>query len=463
MEKIAIGTRRELFVDDFLIEEREKLDLYLHHPERREIALTFDGPCDDRTAGAYRVLEDGDRVRIYYRACIPDLGKEDYKGTAVAESFDGGLSFQKPVLGFVEWKGSRENNLIALETAPTVPPPFIDENPDCPVAERYKGISAVWKKPYLMVSEDGLKWRRLRDEPMQMEGQFDTINVAFWDTIKKVYRCYTRYYEDIEEDSEASDVLGEKPTVCRAIQSAESSDFVHWSKPIHNEYTDALGETQLYTNATIPCPGAEHIYLAFPNRYVQERVFKKGHMYPGCNDALFMTSRDGYHWSRFTEAWVRPGLDDLNWTDRNNYPIWGIVQTSEREWSMYISEHYRHEQVPGQLRRLSIRPYGFSSLRAGHAGGHCLTKPLIMEGEDLRVNFATSAAGMLKVALCHEDGSEMNGFGFEDMEPMWGDDLDRSVVWKNDKGIAQFSGRPVRIKFYLKDADLYAFRFLNVR
>jgi hypothetical protein len=462
MEKIAIGTRRELFVDDFLIEEREGLELHLHCPERREVALTYDGPCDDQTAGAYRVLEDGDRVRIYYRACLPKPGEEDYKGTAVAESLDGGISFQKPILGLVEWKGSRENNLISLETSPTVPPPFIDENPNCPASERYKGISAVWKKPYIMTSGDGIRWRLLQENPMEMEGTFDTINVAFWDTVKKVYRCYTRYFERITENANEADVLGEKPTVCRAIQSAESSDFIHWSKPVHNEYSDSLAETQLYTNATIPCPGAEHIYLAFPNRYVQERIFKKGHIYPGCNDALFMTSRDGYSWNRFTEAWVRPGLDDLNWTDRNNYPVWGIVETSEKEWSMYISEHYRRENVPSRLRRLSIRPHGFASLRAGHGGGHCLTKSLVMDGEELRVNFSTSAAGFLKVALCDENGSEIDGFGLDAMEPMWGDALDRPVIWKNGKSMAEFSGQPVRIKFYLEDGDLYAFRSVSL-
>ena len=103
-----------------------------------------------------------------------------------------------------------------------------------------------------------------------------------------------------------------------------------------------LCDTQLYTNATVPCPGAEHIYLAFPNRYVQDRVPNPDHPYPGVNDALFMASRDCVHWTRYLEAWVRPGLDPLNWTDRNNYPTWGIVQTSDNEWSLYISEHYRH-------------------------------------------------------------------------------------------------------------------------
>jgi hypothetical protein len=84
-----------------------------------------------------------------------------------------------------------------------------------------------------------------------------------------------------------------------------------------------------------------------------------------------------------------------------------------------------------------------------------------MGGEELRVNFATSAAGLMKVALCDENGREIAGFGLEDMEPIWGDALDRPVFWKNGKSMGEFSGQSVRLKFYLKDADLYAFRSVD--
>ena len=53
----------------------------------------------------------------------------------------------------------------------------------------------------------------------------------------------------------------------------------------------------------------EHIYIGFPNRYVEHRVTDPDHPHPGVNDALFMASRDGVRWRRYPEAWVRPGLD----------------------------------------------------------------------------------------------------------------------------------------------------------
>ena len=42
---VTLKSRRELFVDDFLIGSQEgKVRLRLHEPKRNEIALTFDRP-----------------------------------------------------------------------------------------------------------------------------------------------------------------------------------------------------------------------------------------------------------------------------------------------------------------------------------------------------------------------------------------------------------------------------------
>ncbi len=295
-----------------------------------------------------------------------------------------------------------------------------------------------------------------------MVGTFDTINTAFWDSHAGCYRSFTRYFENLDVDSTEPDVLGPKPTVVRAIQSSTSQDFIHWTPVAHHQYADDVAGTQLYTNATVPCPGAEHIYLAFPNRYVQERVPNPDHPYPGVNDALFMTSRDCVHWTRYLEAWVRPGLDPLNWTDRNNYPTWGIVQTSDTEWSMYISEHYRHPTARPRLRRLSVRPHGFVSLHADYAGGQCVTNPLVFAGRELRLNCATSAAGYITVELQDERGAPLDGFTLGDADLFFGDALDAPMTWCGNADLSPLVGQPVRFRFVLRDADIFALRTVLV-
>jgi hypothetical protein len=312
-----------------------------------------------------------------------------------------------------------------------------------------------------MASPDGLRWHPMQPEPLHIDGTFDTVNTAFWDAQAGLYRSFTRYFENLTPQSTEADLLGPRPTVVRAIQSSTSPDFLHWTPPLPHRYADPHTGMQLYTNSTLPCPGAEHILLAFPNRYVQERVIDPAHPYPGANDSLFMASRDGVHWRRFPEAWVRPGLDELNWTERNNYPTWGILQTSSQEWSMFISEHYRRPGIPGRLRRLAVRPRGFVSLRADYAGGQAVTRPFVFSGGELRLNFSTSAAGSLQVEIQDEAGAPLPGYRLEDMPPLFGDSLDRPVAWQDSppSSLPALAGRPIRLRFVLHDADLFAFRF----
>ena len=103
----------------------------------------------------------------------------------------------------------------------------------------------------------------------------------------------------------------------RAIQSCTSDDFIHWTTPEHHVYEEGVPFEHFYTNATTLCPGAEHILLSFPMRFVPERTKDtEGMDYPGggISDAVFMTSRDGVHWDRtFMDAWLRAGLDQRNW------------------------------------------------------------------------------------------------------------------------------------------------------
>ena len=459
-EAVNVGTRWELMVDSFLVEELRDLRFELQRPERREISFEGDAAWEDDIAYPLSVVQDGGQVRLYYRASIPDRSNEDQVVFAMAESLDGGRTFHRPDLGLVEFEGSRDNNILYIGEPPFVPPPaFIDTNPACPPDQRYKGLGARWRKLFAMVSADGLTWRPLTEEPLEMEGTFDTVNTAFWDAQTGCYRCYTRYFENLQEDMVEADVLGPEPTVVRAIQSSTSPDFLTWSPVAHNEYEDAHHDMQLYTNAAIPCPGAEHLYLAFPNRYVQERVPDAEHPSPGVNDALFMVSRDGVHWKRYTEAWVRPGLDPLNWTDRNNYPTWGIVQTSETEWSMYITEHYRRPGTPTRLRRLSVRPRGFVSLRGGLEGGEARTRPFTFSGTELHLNYSTSAAGSIRVEVQDEAGAALPGCGLDDMEPVYGDAVDGVARWRERADLTDLVGRAVRLRIEVKDADLYALRF----
>ncbi len=65
-------------------------------------------------------------------------------------------------------------------------------------------------------------------------------------------------------------------------------------------------------------------------------------------------------------------------------------------------------------RRYTLRTDGFVSLRAGFAGGTVTTKPFSCDGAELSLNFATSAAGSVRVELQDETGRPLPGRSLAD-------------------------------------------------
>jgi hypothetical protein len=177
----------------------------------------------------------------------------------------------------------------------------------------------------------------------------------------------------------------------------------------------------------------------------------------GISDAVFMSSRDGVDWDRtFLEAWVRPGMDNRNWTQRSNMPAWGIVQLDPAEFSMYITEHY--EWPDHRLRRITMRRHGFASVHAGAAGGEFTTRLLRFTGKHLILNYATSAAGAIQIEVLDEQDTPIKDRSLADMPALFGDELDGIVAWKSGSDLSGLIGKPVRFRFVLIDADLFALR-----
>src|SRR5687768_16222272 len=152
---IALGTRRELFVDDFLIAQRSQVKLRLHRPTPREVVLVCDEPWEGPGSNFVRVFRDGPKLAMYYNGW--DLVRRPIL-TCYAESTDG-ITWAKPKLGLFEFGGSRENNIIW--DGPTNFTPFKDTNPNCRPGEEYKALAAAPGGLYAVKSADGLRWSRL--------------------------------------------------------------------------------------------------------------------------------------------------------------------------------------------------------------------------------------------------------------------------------------------------------------
>ncbi|MDP7302954.1 MAG: hypothetical protein QGG09_07630, partial [Pirellulaceae bacterium] len=483
---------RELFVDGGLIDRLDgNVRLQMHRPIPREVAIVHDAPWEGTGSGYHSIFQDGPMYRMYYKAWHLDAQKGKLNSNrhplycCYAESRDG-IHWQKPKLGIHEHDGSTQNNIVAapgthppLNVDPGHPAVFRDENPSAAPDAKYKAIFRLSNPNGLLPfkSPDGLHWSPMTDKPILSGiGAFDSQNLAFWDPTIGKYRAYWRIF--------TAGVTNDKvwrPAGIRAIRTATSDDLMTWSKHQDLKYEDSPDE-QLYTNQIKPYFRAPHILIGFPTRYVdrgwsssmkqlpeldhrQLRASSTPRYGTAITEGLLMASRDGVTFKRWNEAFLRPGIQRPDtWHYGHQYIAWHVVETKSslpgapNELSLYASESYWTGKGSA-LRRYTLRLDGFVSVSGSAAGGELRTKPVSFSGKQLHLNFATSAAGTLRVGIQKADGSAIPGFGIDDCDELFGDTVDRVVSWKGSADVSSLAGQPLRLRFTLQDAELYSFQF----
>lgn len=108
--RLDIGSRRELFVDDLLVDKHNGTSLKLHMPEPQEVVIQCDAPWEGNISAYYTLFADGDRFRMYYRGVHFDekTKKSTHpEYTCYAESHDG-IKWTKPKLGLIDFGGSKQ-------------------------------------------------------------------------------------------------------------------------------------------------------------------------------------------------------------------------------------------------------------------------------------------------------------------------------------------------------------------
>ena len=482
-DAINIGSRLELLVDEFLIETMSgEARLQLHRPVRREVVLRTDEPWGGNASGYQSVFRDSDLYRMYYRgghykhSGEPAQAREPHPWVLCYAESDDGLKWRKPTLGILEFDGSTENNIVVtpelvaeIGGCPAHTATFMDANPDCPPDEKYK-IIIVGSKPhglYVLKSADGLRFSPMSPEPIQRKGAFDSQNLAFWDPVRGEYREYHRGFRGGVRD----------------IMTAVSKDILHFPEPQWIKYPDAP-EQALYTNQIQPYYRAPHIFMGFPKRYndrgwsdpmidlpgLDERLARaKGHRRYGTTvtDAAFMTSRDGLHFKRWAEAFIRPGPRKREtWVYGDNFVFWGMVETKSHledapdEISLYAVDGY-WEGTYTSVRRYTLRVDGFVSANAPFSGGEIVTKPIVFDGGNLALNVETGATGSIQVEIQDAESKPIDGYTLDECPEIFCDEQRYVVRWRYQGGdVRALAGKPVRLRFLLKDADLYSFQFV---
>ena len=457
-EILDIDSRLELFIDTFLIDELKNIEFVLNEPKDEGAVLFFDKPWEGPFCGYATIIQDKAYMRMYYRG-LPEAGQDGSTNetTCYAESKDG-TNWTKPNVGIYEIDETQNNNVILANEAPFSHnfSPFLDTKPGIPKAERYKAVAGTKKTGLFgFISEDGIHWQKIKNEPIFTDGIFDSQNVVFWSQSESFYVCYFRTWT---EDGYSG---------VRTVSRATSKNFINWSDPIEMDFGDTPRE-HLYTNQTHPYFRAPHIYIAIAARFMPKRqvltedqaiqLNVNPKYFEDCSDVVFMTSRGGSHYTRtFMEAFIKPGIGLQNWVSRSNYPVLNVVQTSPAEMSVYVNQNYA--QPSSHIRRYSLRLDGFTSLKASYSGGEILTKPIIFNGENLYLNYATSAAGEIRVEIQNIDGTTIEGLSLDESLPIIGNEIKRAVSWQEKSNLHDLSGTVIRLKIRLKDASLYSLKF----
>ena len=97
-----------------------------------------------------------------------------------------------------------------------------------------------------------------------------------------------------------------------------------------------------------------------------------------------------------------------------------------------------------------LRLEGFASLAASFYGGRVTTRPFALNGNELWVN-AKADYGELTVELLDGEEKPIPGYAAEDCVALAEDGVAIPVRWRGDEG------RPVRLRFVLNNAQLYAY------
>ena len=502
--------QRQLFLDDFIVAEMNGLTRVMHSPEKRGAVLKPQGPLDGEFIQSRSApMWDPARQRwvMVYIAC--PLDHPEWIGPCLAFSEDG-LHWTRPDLGMVDIGGSANNNRIQPGTDATWQHNALDgvifDERDPDPAHRYKGLlGAEWREP--IVSADCVNWRRLGDTRItsgdESEFVFDTIGNRFLAAVK----TYSRYgrtfsitfssdFEHWEPNRPLFSVDDEDQE--RALQVIEARlDAPGLEKPVfvdpapppeasrpYQPGGQPTWRAECYNIAVFPYEG---LYIGLPMIY-----YPTGTSLPAANNTdgfdhiQLAVTRDLESWQRLGDRKPFIGPSAIDNGRAGVYDRMQLVPTNQpvlrndELWFYYTGFKWRdspykvnHDGSPTDPATLTeaqradrdegwaaiclavLRRDGFISLDAAEKG-YVLTRPVLLDGTGLFLNVDASRGSVL-VEVVDETGVALPGYALADCTAIHENALKTRTRWNSGKDLGDLPAGPVRLKFHIENASLYAF------
>ena len=472
MSVIDLGSKREVFWDNYLVDEAKTTAFSrMIEPKLVGPCFWFDKGRELDSVSYPNLVKDDKGYKLYYY--VWGWGDNHPAYLAVIESEDG-KNWTRPALDIYDQPELEINN-VCMKGVET-PFVFYDTNPNCLKEEKYKMLAPKTdeiepgKKAWGLwayVSEDGYHFNK--SHLITTDGHFDSLNTAHYHDGE--YVCYYRHMHT----DECEELIKWDNKAKRDIRVIRSKDFRIWTKQKRISFEDGL-DYALYTNNVICDERAPHIKIGFPTRYcerdnwtqnteqmvsskLKKHIIETTEKRSGLalTDAIFMHSREGENWHRFNEAYFTPGYEsEHNWVYGDCYPAYGFVDSGREVYYMYTKDWHRSVGSPKPLNLYEVRKDGFACYMADGKERVIVTKPLVFKGKDLHINFQTSAYGYIYVDVLDKDGHKLSeNESFE----IYGDNIDRRILFSDGSDFSKYEGKPIRLRFIMRDAKLYSLKF----
>jgi hypothetical protein len=441
-EVIPIDVGRQLFVDDFLIQEttlERTFHTATYFPDNP--VLKPDQPWETETKPnpCAMVFSDG----VWYDP-KDKLFKMWYMGgyvagTCYATSTDG-IHWTKPQLDVFPGtnliqKGYRDSSTV-----------WLDHEAEDPQA-RFKMGYYVSGGLVLQTSPDGVHW----SDPVRSGPTGDRTTFFYNPFLEKWIfgvRAGASGFGRIRRYWEADDFLDNA--------NWKSGEPVLWvgaddADPMRE---DLKTRAQLYN---LDCVAYESVLLGL---FTIWRGQPSDRAKP--NEVCVGFSRDGFHWHRPDRRALIPVSEthgDWNWG--NVQSAGGGCLVVGDQLYFYVSAR---AGIPGSRSSgvcttglATLRRDGFASLDAGEKAGSVTTRPVRFKGRHLFVNTDVDTGGELQAELLDGDGKPISPFTRDNCTPLREDSTLAQLCWEGAPDLAKLAGKPVRLRFHLTRGSLYSF------
>ena len=492
-EPLAVGSRRQLLMDDKFVQQAKGIQFVVHSPQKTGERVITSEP-DAALGGYHSVLYHAGTYHLWYTAggCV-----------LYARSSDG-IHFDKPSLNLPRAGTEHTNRVLpncvlgkgigGVMGGMHGLMVFLD--PKAGDAARFKLVANPQEfesQLQIFASPDGIHWQHAFTNVVTFTNtvkphHLDSQNVIFWDERIGKYVAYFR--KNVREPgSQGRMVARAEAPALDFFAKAEDSPVVLQADPQHvvqsGSKKERLNLLDVYTSGALRYPWADDAYLMFPTEYYhygsQIAEFRdKAPINAGVLDTCFASSRDGIQWQRYDHRpFVGLGMKG-DFDSVRVYMAYGVVPArNDNELYMYYlgtsathgwdrnDENNRLLTLagvaptgPAAIGRVVLRRDGFVSVRAAFEGGEFTTPPLTFGGEQLLLNVNTSACGELRVELLDAEGRPLAGFGLQDCDLVHSaNEINQVVKWKGESSLKSLAGKTVRMRFVMRDLDLYAFQF----